>query len=290
MSDSVWQLLADVIGTVGDPVPVAGGCINHCATLTLSGSLRRVFAKTNSVEKELMFEVEARALVDLAATKAIRVPEVIRCGVVGEHAYLLLEHIPLGHGTPRQHHVLGEKLAALHQTTSPDGRFGWGRDNVIGETPQPNPWTDDWATFFAEHRIGFQLELAASKDAQRFAHGEQLVKRIPDLLRGHQPKPSLLHGDLWSGNVGFTPTGSPVIYDPASYYGDRECDIAFTEMFGGRGSDFYSGYRSVYPLDPGYENRRELYNLYHVLNHYNLFGHSYGEQAQAMIRKLLVGF
>ena len=289
MSDSVWRLLADEIGASGDPVPVAGGCINHCALLTLSGGGRRVFAKTNSADKLAMFEAEGIALMALAATHTLRVPEVVRCGIVGDHSFLVLEHLPLGRGTPEQFYKAGERLAALHRHCSEDGRFGFTVDNFIGATPQANPWHDSWAEFFTGSRIVPQLELAA-QGGRAFAHGDQLVARIDDLLAGHEPAASLLHGDLWGGNIGFTPKGMPVIYDPASYYGDRETDLAFSEFFGGFGPEFYSAYRSTYPLAEGYEKRRDLYNLYHVLNHYNLFGHSYGEQAEAMIRKLLVGF
>jgi fructosamine-3-kinase len=293
VSNSVWQLLAEEVGAIGDPVPVAGGCINHCAVLTLPDPDRKVFAKTNAAKKLAMFEAEAEALIYLASTETVRVPEVISWGLAGEFAYLLLEHLPItGRGHPRQFRVLGEQLASLHRTTPKDGSFGWKRANFIGASPQENPPTTDWVTFFAENRIGFQLELAARSEhaSHHFEHGDKLLAHIPDLLAGHQPKPSLLHGDLWSGNVGFTPVGTPIVFDPASYYGDRETDIAFSEMFGGFDAAFYAGYRDTFPLEPGYENRRELYNLYHVLNHYNLFGHSYGEQAEAMIRKLLVGF
>ena len=282
---SVWQLLGEVIGTTGAPEPVAGGCINHSAILTLPGSGHRVFAKTNRAEKLPMFKAEAFSLHRLQAARELLVPEAITSGTVGDYSYLILGYLPLGRGTPRQHHVLGEQLARLHRHESPDGRFGWEHDNVIGATDQPNAWSERWADFFSA-RIAFQLDLAGG----RFEFGDKLVARIPDLLAGHEPRPSLLHGDLWGGNVGFTPLGTPVIFDPASYYGDRETDLAFSEMFGGFEPEFYSGYRSVYPLADGYEQRRDLYNLYHVLNHYNLFGRSYGDQAEGMIRKLLVGF
>jgi len=289
VKESVWQLLAEEIGADSDPVPVAGGCINHCALLTVSGSGRKVFAKTNSADKLQMFEAEGISLMALAATQTLRVPEVIRFGIVGDYSFLVLEHLPLVRGTPEQFRALGEKLATLHRSASEDGRFGFTVDNFIGATPQANPWHDRWADFFAEDRIVPQLELAA-RGGRTFAHGDQLVARIPDLLAGHEPQASLLHGDLWGGNIGFTPGGTPVIFDPASYYGDRETDLAFTEFFGGFGPEFYASYRHSYPLADGYETRRDLYNLYHVLNHYNLFGHSYGEQAEAMIRRLLVGF
>ena len=290
VSESVWQLLGDEIGVSGDPIPVAGGCINHCAIITLAGSGRQVFAKGNSADKLSMFEAEAHSLSRLASARAVLVPEPVRSGVIGDFSFLLMSYVPIGRGTPYQFRTLGKQVAALHREVSGDGRFGWSRDNFIGATPQPNAWDDDWARFFA-HRIAYQLQLADRASGRGgIAHGEKLVARIPDLLGGHEPAPSLLHGDLWSGNAGFTLLGTPVIFDPACYFGDRETDIAFSEMFGGFDREFYRGYRSVYPLEDGYEQRRDLYNLYHVLNHYNLFGGGYGQQAEATIRRLLVGF
>ena len=276
---------------------VAGGCINHCAVLT--GPSGQLFVKTNSADKMPMFGGEELSLIALAKSQVVRVPEVFGSGVVGDYAYLSLEYLPMTKGTPKDYHLLGEQLAELHRlpmaelglfAPGADGvAFGFACENFIGATPQKNSGRADWATFFAEQRIGYQLELAAA-GGKGFAHGGKLVERIPDLLGGHEPEPSLLHGDLWGGNVGFALDGTPVVYDPACYFGDREADLAFSEMFGGFEPEFYSGYRSVYPLSDGYESRRDLYNLYHVLNHYNLFGRSYGEQAEAMIRQLLVGF
>ena len=146
---SVWRLLENEVGTIGEPQPVAGGCINHSAILTLAASGRQVFAKTNRADNLPMFEAEAYSLEKLAEPRALLVPEPIRCGVVGDFAYLLVDYLPLGRGTPRQHHVLGEKLAELHRHESEDGRFGWEHDNFIGSTPQPNDWCDRWADFFA---------------------------------------------------------------------------------------------------------------------------------------------
>ena len=149
-----------------------------------------------------------------------------------------------------------------------------------------NPWTEDWAEFFAEHRIGFQLRLAARK-GMRFTGADELVETIPQLLAGHTPIASIVHGDLWGGNASVTAEGEPVIFDPATYYGDREVDIAMTELFGGFPAAFYQGYNQEWPLDDGYDRRKTLYNLYHIINHYNLFGGGYGSQAQSMIRTLL---
>ena len=159
--------------------------------------------------------------------------------------------------------ALAQMLAKLHRTTGP--RFGWHRDNFIGATPQINDWRDDWATFFHECRIRPQLALAKKNGIDLPA---------PPKLQGHNPHPSLLHGDLWSGNAGFTAEG-PVLFDPAVYYGDREADLAMTELFGGFPARFYEAYDEAYPLPEGYETRKHLYNLYHLLNHLNIFGEGY---------------
>ena len=266
--------------------PVSGG--HTCQSAVLTGEEGKLFAKVAPKDKLEMFVSETHSLATLAKVGAVRVPDFIEHGTFDQHAYLALEYIPMRPAGSREFHTLGEQLARLHLAPT-KGRFGFERNNYIGATPQPNSWREDWASFFAEMRIGYQLELAADRGAA-FEHGDQLVDRIPDLLGDHQPRPSLLHEDLWSGNVGFARDGTPVIFDPACYYGDREADIAFTEMFGGFPPEFYSGYRSIFPLEAGYEKRRDLYNLYHVLNHDNLFGGSYHQQAESTIRQLLIGF
>ena len=166
---------------------------------------------------------------------------------------------------------MGRMLAKLHRVTGP--RFGWHRDNWIGLSPQQNGWCDDWAEFFWERRIRPQAERA----------GLQVSRG--GLLENHKPQPSLLHGDLWSGNAGFTAEG-PVIFDPAVYYGDREADLAMTELFGGFPREFYDAYRKEWPVDDGYEKRKPLYNLYHLLNHLNLFGGGYLGQVKETLRLL----
>lgn len=163
-------------------------------------------------------------------------------------------------------------LATLHRSTGP--RYGWQKDNWIGLAPQPNAWSDDWAQFFVEYRLAPQ--------ARRAGIALPDVKR---LLEDHHPAPSLLHGDLWSGNVGFTPEG-PVLFDPAVYYGDREADLAMTELFGGFAPAFYAAYREALPLPEGYELRKHVYNVYHLLNHLNLFGSGYLPQVQGVLRLL----
>ncbi len=197
-----------------------------------------------------------------------RVPRLI--SLTGDE--LILEHLDLG--ARADWPAMGRMLAALHRSTSP--RFGWERDNWIGLGPQENGWRDDWTEFFLEKRLKPQAKKCG------------LVDKLPDVrsvLEGHRPQASLLHGDLWSGNAGFTPDG-PVIFDPAVYYGDREADLAMTELFGGFPAEFYASYRKELPLDPGYEKRKHLYNLYHLLNHLNLFGSSYLAQVNATLRLL----
>ncbi|HBK66181.1 MAG TPA: hypothetical protein DD000_22500, partial [Cyanobacteria bacterium UBA11166] len=164
-------------------------------------------------------------------------------------------------------------------------KFGWHRNNTIGSTPQINTWTDNWVEFFIKHRLEYQFQLARGRGGD-FPEQNKLLAVVPELLN-HQPKASLVHGDLWGGNAAITKLGEPVILDPATYVGDREVDIAMTELFGGFSGAFYRGYNEVLALDKGYQERKTLYNLYHILNHFNLFGGGYESQANRMIREIL---
>ncbi len=288
------SLIADVsaaLGAVtGQPFDLAeqrqagGGCINEA--LVLGGKDgRRFFLKFNDARHADMFAAEAAGLAQLAAAGAIRVPHPVAHGVSGQRAYLALEWIDLGgRGSGAD---LGRRLAQLHRTSA--GQFGWHRDNTLGSTPQPNDQASDWIAFLADRRLGFQLRLAARNGApgQVVRDGERLAASLGAFFPGHRPVPSLLHGDLWGGNHGYAAGGEPVLFDPAVYFGDREADLAMTELFGGFPADFQAAYRESWPLDPGYATRRTLYNLYHVLNHFNLFGGGYAGQAQAMIGRLL---
>ncbi len=183
--------------------------------------------------------------------------------------------------------LLGQQLAAMHRTTT--NEFGWRRNNTIGSTPQINIGEQDWVMFYREQRLRFQLDLANEHGygGDLLRHGELLLEKLPVFFASYQPVPSLLHGDLWGGNHAVLHDDTPVIFDPAVYYGDREADLAMTELFGGFGSGFYAAYREAWPLDPGYRIRRDLYNLYHVLNHLNLFGGGYRGQAEQLIDRLL---
>jgi len=246
-----------------------------------------VFVKVADRQRLALLEAEAAGLRELADAAALRVPSVLAAGVAGSQAFLAVEWIEFRAATPRTEARLGELLAAQHRVTAP--RFGWHRDNTIGATPQSNAWTDDWTRFFAERRLGFQLDLAAQQghSGRLIERGRRLCEQLDALLRGHRPVPSLLHGDLWGGNWAADETGNPVVFDPAVYFGDREADLAMTRLFGGFGRAFYDAYESAWPLEAGADVRFDLYNLYHVLNHLNLFGGGYRGQAETLIERLL---
>jgi fructosamine-3-kinase len=261
---------------------LGGSALN--ATWRLEAPDAAWFVKVNRADRLPMLEAEAAGLAELDACGAMRVPRVLASGREGAHAFLVLEWLDIRGGG--RDAALGHALAALHRHTAP--RFGWHRDNTIGTTPQQNDWCDDWCTFFGERRLAPQAaRVAAGGHPELAAAVRRLIAALPALLAGHAPSPSLLHGDLWSGNAGALPTGAPVVFDPAVYYGDREADLAMTELFGGFSADFHAAYRAAWPLDDGYPRRRRVYNLYHVLNHANLFGGGYVAQARGMVDALL---
>jgi fructosamine-3-kinase len=280
--------LARATGLQVAPQPtrsVGGGSVGQCLRWSSDGG--DLFVKLGPEADLGMFSAEADGLRELGSAAALRVPEVRGVGTASGQAFLVLEWIEFGGASVRTESMLGVGLARLHRTSAP--RFGWHRDNTIGATPQHNDWMDDWTQFFATRRLGFQLDLA-----ERNGHGGRLIERgrrlceqLGAFLAGHRPRPSLLHGDLWGGNWAADASGAPVIYDPAVYYGDREADLAMTRLFGGFGRSFYQAYEAEWPLDPGAGQRVALYNLYHVLNHLNLFGGGYRAQAEAMIERLL---
>lgn len=284
-----WQPIADAISDASGKAfaveshgSVGGGCINEA--YKISGSGCTYFIKLNRASWLEMFEAELAGLHALEQSNSIRVPTPICCGVTGNQAFLVLEHLSLSSLGSQAQSRLGQKLAELHRNVS--DRFGWHRDNTIGSTPQINSWSTSWSEFFAVHRLGYQFELAEKKGLVVDGAAE-LCDRVEMFFEAYQPVPSLLHGDLWSGNVAMDDSGAPVLFDPACYYGDREAELAFTEMFGGFNAAFYKSYEQEWPLEAGYSVRKSLYNLYHVLNHYNLFGGSYGSQASIMVQFLL---
>ena len=265
---------------------VGGGSINRSFCLT-GRDHRRWFLKLNDAGRADVLDGEADGLAALASAGCIRVPVLVDCGVAGEQAWLLMEYLELTRGDTAAAAALGRGLARQHRLTA--GRFGWHRDNVIGATPQPNAWRDEWLEFLREQRLGHQLSLAASKGYRSLATGpgQALLDALPTLLAGHEPRASLLHGDLWGGNWAALADGSPVIFDPAVYYGDREADLAMTRLFGGFPAAFYSAYEAQWPLPAGHEIRCELYKLYHLINHLNLFGDAYAGQVDQVIATLL---
>jgi fructosamine-3-kinase len=283
------SIRAGLAGTTGSTPELhwagdlSGGDINRAARIR--DGHRSWFVKYRDNAPPGMFEAEARALAEISASGCVRVPEVMAWGSEGDTAWLVLEYLELLSSGPAA--LLGEQLAALHGITR--DRFGWSMDNYIGTTPQLNRPSDNWTGFWRHCRLEPQLAMArATGFGSRLSDkGERLLDGLEQLLRDHQPAASLLHGDLWAGNKAFTPAGQPVIFDPASYYGDRETDIAMSELFGGFEPAFYAAYQSVSPLPAGYPLRRELYKLYHVLNHLNLFGMTWLSRCERMIDALL---
>ena len=268
---------------------IGGGSINSAWKVSGTDNLE-FFVKLNSASLEFMFQVEYDSLnellqVTVTDASIMQIPKPICFGTTGSQSYLVLEYIPMtSHGDGR---LMGQALARMHRITAE--QFGWYQDNIIGSTPQSNTRHSDWLSFWREERIIPQFKMLYDKGYKSYLRplDEKLLNNLDNLLANHKPAPSLLHGDLWSGNYAYTRDGNPVIFDPAIYYGDREADIAMTELFGGFGRDFYDAYNTSWPLDAGYSQRKTLYNLYHILNHANLFGSSYLNQAVGMIERLV---
>jgi len=285
---AIAREIISLTGTRCAPAPqrrVTGGSINEC--YCWPGDAGPMFVKVAPLEAQAMLAAEAAGLAELERSHTVRVPRVLASGPTERCAFLALEWIETGVAGPECEARLGRELAALHAVTAP--RFGWARDNTIGRTPQANAASADWAEFFRERRLRPQLEMAAAHGFAELpaAAGERLLESVQGLLAAHRPAASLLHGDLWGGNWLASASGEPVLIDPAVYYGDRETDLAMTRLFGGFGEAFYQAYQAAAPLAPAWEVRAELYNLYHVLNHANLFGGGYARQARAMIERLL---
>ena len=269
--------------------PVGGGCI-HTA-LKLEGRAndgpRTYFAKVNEPASAPLFEAEADGLAALRASGSVTVPRTIAQGGDDERAWIVLEWLELLPLAAPSAARLGERLATLHARRL--DRFGWHRDNFIGASPQSNGGSDDWLAFFQERRLHPQLRMAAKNrlPSRMIDRGERLIADCGAFFSGYTPYPSLLHGDLWSGNAAALADGTPVLFDPAVYAGDREADIAMTELFGGFPPDCRARYCDHLPLHEGYRVRRGLYNLYHRLNHANLFAGGYVRESEEAIERLL---
>ncbi len=263
---------------------LGGGCINQISKLTDENG-NHWLLKENHPQYIEMFIAEAEGLKEIKSSKSIRVPEVYFHGKNHKSAYLIMEYIPLSSGSANV--KTGQQLAQMHQYQAT--KFGWFRDNNIGTTHQSNKQCSSWIDFWKSQRLMPQLELAKNKGYPNSAYedGLRLVENLSVFFNTYRPSASLLHGDLWGGNQAHDKSGNPVIFDPAVYYGDREADIAMTELFGGFSPQFYSAYNNHYLLDEGYATRKTLYNLYHILNHYNLFAGGYASQAAGMTKSLL---
>ena len=272
-------------------------CSISCLKETGGGSISRAliaetnqgkyFVKLNNASSLAMFEAEADGLLALGTCPHLRIPRLIGHESDELHAYLILEYIdmrPLPKGSAST--TAGRALAQLHGKTG--AHFGWHRDNFIGRTPQPNTSHTNWLDFFLHERLLPQLALAKDRQAGALVEsGERLAENLHAFFTTHQPAASLLHGDLWHGNAAIDERGQLVLFDPAVYFGDREADLAMTRLFGGFSSDFYAAYQEIWPPSAGHRQRETLYNLYHVLNHFNLFGGAYRSEAEQMIGTLL---
>ena len=268
---------------------VGGGSINNAFTLS-DGVGGQYFVKTNSPGRLAMFEAEAKGLAEMASSHCIKVPAAICFGDDGTQSYIVLEYFDMSGRADQA--LLGEQLAAMHRVTAE--KYGWKIDNTIGVTHQPNTQGESWLEFWREHRLGFQLQLAVENGygGELQSLGERLLVEMPKLFVGRTIEASMLHGDLWGGNIaGLSEDGlsdgTPIIFDPAFYYGDRESDLAMTYVFGGFSANFYASYQSAYPLDDGFAVRKTFYNIYHIINHLNMFGGDYHGQAVNMLEQVL---
>ncbi|WFE69556.1 fructosamine kinase family protein [Thiomicrospira sp. R3] len=285
LAESLKQSLAESLDTplvIKHIHPVSGGDIHQAWCLETNQG--RLFLKVNHLGSAPLFQAEADALNVIQQTQTLRCPKVIAQGQTDQQAWLLMDYLTLS--TKGNDFVRGQQLAAMHRITH--SQFGWPTNNFIGHTYQQNRWHSNWVAFYREQRLMAQLDLAKQQGApaRLITKGQDLCDQLERFFTHYQPRPSLLHGDLWGGNSAFDRQGNPVIYDPASYYGDRETDIAMTELFGGFSQAFYQGYNQAWSLDRGYAQRKDLYNLYHILNHFNLFAGHYAQQAEGLIDKL----
>jgi protein-ribulosamine 3-kinase len=288
--------LREPLAALGEPgeithvTPLGGGCID--VVVRLETPRHAYLLKWSAHPRADQFAYEAEGLRLLQAAGSVAVPVVFAWrdeANADQPAYLLEEFLAAGPTRPAwEPSRLGAELAGLHRYGGEAaGRFGLGHDNYIGATRQPNGWSQDWLAFFREQRLGFQVRLAREAGRLNRAQAHQLdalLEHLERWLGGHACQPSLLHGDLWAGNVIAGPGGRAYLIDPAVYFGDREVDLAFSELFGGFPAAFYRAYRENWPLEPGYETRRDIYNLYHLLNHLNLFGQGYAAPIDAILR------
>jgi len=291
MKENLSQLLESIYGNsiqVKSFKAIGGGCINETQALKLSNG-ERVFLKSNPSPPKNFFRAEADGLRLLKRSKnGPSVPRPLGISPESNSQFLLLEYIESSCPKVGFASRFGQALAEMHRETQE--QYGLDYDNFIGKTVQKNNLESDGLVFFREHRIRFQQELARKTRGLPTSIDKRLdlfCEKLETLINLKDEKPALLHGDLWSGNYFASHDQVPYIFDPAVYFGLREADLAMTEMFGRLPEEFYSAYHEVFPTQPGYTERKDLYNLYHLLNHYNLFGGSYLEQADRIVRGFL---
>jgi len=261
------------------------GVLNQCFIFETDKG--KFFVKVNGKNDLAMYEAEANGLKSLKETHTLRVPVPHYWAAEGDHSFLIMEYIQLKHHTPSSQQTLGRLLAKMHLVKGP-GKFGYEIDNTIGTTPQINTWNDNWVEFFLTNRLEFQLRLLERTvgDTEILRKGEKFIEQYSAFFEGLEVVPSLLHGDLWSGNTAADEQGEPVIYDPAVYYGHHEADFGILLLFGGFSQEFHEAYREIIPMAPGFEERQLGYQLYHYLNHYNLFGSSYRPSCMQILSRL----
>ncbi|EGT5184424.1 fructosamine kinase family protein [Cronobacter sakazakii] len=284
MWHAITRLLNEQLGAgeISQRTELPGGEIHAAWRIDWAG--RAIFVKCDDSTLLPCFTAEADQLNLLARSKMVTVPEVLGVGSDREYSFLLLEYLPPKPLDAHNAFLLGQQLARLHQW-SEQPQYGLDYDNHLSTTPQPNAWQRRWASFFAEQRIGWQLELAAEKGME-FGDIDRIVDAVHQQLVSHQPAPSLLHGDLWSGNCALGPDG-PYIFDPACYWGDRECDLAMLPLHPEQPPQIYDGYQSVLPLPAGFLERQPLYQLYTLLNRATLFGGQHLVAAQQALTRVL---
>lgn len=264
--------------------PISGGDIADASLLQAADA--RIFLKTLPLEGAGLLSAEADGLQALAATGEVRVPKFIQRGIHGNFAWLALEYLEMDQRSKRADERLGRELAAMHRHSAEE--FGWHRSNYIGRTPQTNTRVDNWTVFFAAHRLGPQFDrLRRRLPGQGWNHRKrEITVAWQEVSAGHEPPPSLIHGDLWRGNAAALAEDTPVIFDPSVHYADRECDLAMAHLFDGFDEAFYRAYEAAWPLPAGFQARRLFYKLYHMLNHANLFGGPYVEAAEQLCRRI----
>lgn len=281
MWKTISQLLADQFGAyycIKSRQPINTG-ETHQAWLIDDG-IQAVFVKANQRTYRSMFRAEADQLQLLAKTHCLKVPQVYGVGCSAQHSFILLEALEFSPCSASAMEQFGQQLAYLHQW-QPQNQYGLDFDTWLGKVHQPNEWQSNWATFFSQQRIGWQLQLCKEKGIY-FGNIDQITQAIATQLAKHQPQPALLHGALWYKNCGQC-NNQIVVYDPACYWGDRECDIAFSQLFQPLPTEFYQGYQSIYPLEDGYLQRKPLYQLYYLLNFSYRYQGQYIEKAQQII-------